>query len=164
MNIEYGECHCGCGKETNVHNGIVRRFINGHTRRKKIRYLIDNKTGCWNWQLYKSFDYGVIHIKKKPMQAHRYYYEKYKGKIPKGLVIDHLCRNKGCVNPEHLEVVTIGENTRRGKSGKLTQEDVADLRSLYKTGEYKQKDLAVMFGIGRPHTCQIIHYQKRTTN
>ncbi|MEU5322933.1 HNH endonuclease signature motif containing protein [Streptomyces sp. NPDC021056] len=46
--------------------------------------------------------------------AHRYAWELLREPIPAGLVIDHLCRNRRCVNPGHLEVVTLAENTRRG--------------------------------------------------
>lgn len=46
--------------------------------------------------------------------AHRYVYESIRGPIPEGLVLDHLCRNTSCVNPDHLEPVTYGENFRRG--------------------------------------------------
>jgi hypothetical protein len=49
-------------------------------------------------------------------QAHRYAYELLVGPIASGLVLDHLCRNPGCVNPKHLEPVTDRENTRRGIS------------------------------------------------
>lgn len=47
------------------------------------------------------------------VQAYRFAYEHFVGPIPEGLELDHLCRNPGCVNPEHLEPVTHGENTRR---------------------------------------------------
>lgn len=50
------------------------------------------------------------------MRAHRFAYELHKGPIPKGLEIDHLCRNTLCVNPNHLEAVTHRENVRRGTS------------------------------------------------
>jgi hypothetical protein len=46
--------------------------------------------------------------------THRYAYEQAKGPIPAGMVIDHLCRNRACCNPDHLEVVTRGENVKRG--------------------------------------------------
>jgi hypothetical protein len=78
--------------------------------------------GCWTWK--GSLDkhgYGVFFEKNantgskmKGYAAHRLVYEMLVGPIPKGLVIDHLCRNPSCVNPSHLEPVTQGENVRRG--------------------------------------------------
>ena len=71
--------------------------------------------GCWEWQRARSAaGYGVLRIKQKNHYAHRLMYEKLVGPIPDGLTIDHLCRNRGCLNPAHLEVVTGGENTLRG--------------------------------------------------
>lgn len=71
--------------------------------------------GCWIWQgrIYDN-GYGNFGLNKKYTTAHRFSYQHFKGKIPKGKVIDHLCRNKTCVNPEHLEAVSIKENVLRG--------------------------------------------------
>ena len=74
---------------------------------------------CWEWQGFKSKDgYGQSFIftkgKSKTTRAHRLSYEVFREPIATGLVIDHLCRKLDCINPEHLEVVTVAENTRRG--------------------------------------------------
>lgn len=58
--------------------------------------------------------YGLMTINNKNIYAHRHFYEKYKGKIPQGLVLDHLCKNTLCVNPNHLEAVTQKVNMQRG--------------------------------------------------
>jgi hypothetical protein len=76
---------------------------------------------CWHWtgKLVHGGakgGYGALSVRNRNILAHRYAYELLVGPIPAGLVIDHLCRNTGCVNPEHLEPVTIGENVLRGTS------------------------------------------------
>jgi hypothetical protein len=58
--------------------------------------------------------YGHIGIKKKTRLAHRVSYELARGPIPHGLQLDHLCRVRCCINPDHLEPVTPRENVRRG--------------------------------------------------
>ena len=71
---------------------------------------------CWLWTGGKNTDgYGYF----RPghgisLRAHRFYYELHVGRIPKGLQLDHLCRVRHCVNPQHLEPVTHKENHRRG--------------------------------------------------
>lgn len=70
---------------------------------------------CLEWQGYvEPKGYGTITRNKKSKRVHRCTYEMVKGKIKKGLVLDHLCRNKICVNPDHLEPVTDGVNVLRG--------------------------------------------------
>lgn len=76
---------------------------------------IDPETGCWNWQLALSRDgYGILHVADRTVQAHRLSYLSIVGPVPRGLVLDHLCRNRRCANPDHLEPVTLLENARRG--------------------------------------------------
>ena len=58
--------------------------------------------------------YGIFHNGFKHMAAHRFAYEQTKGPIPAGLQVDHLCRTRACMNPEHMEAVTNRENTLRG--------------------------------------------------
>jgi hypothetical protein len=75
--------------------------------------------GCWLWQMPLT-DRGYAQFqanKKKSMRAHRVAYEMMKGPIPADLELDHLCRVRHCVNPDHLEPVTHRENVMRAKDG-----------------------------------------------
>jgi hypothetical protein len=71
-------------------------------------------TGCTLWLGDTKDGYGVLYeSSKKRLRAHRVAYETARGSIPDGLELDHLCCNKLCVNPDHLEPVTHSENTKR---------------------------------------------------
>lgn len=73
--------------------------------------------GCWLWGFKPDrAGYGGISVRGKTQPAHRVSYEVFRGPIPAGLVLDHLCRTPACVNPSHLEPVTNRENILRGTS------------------------------------------------
>ena len=83
-------------------------------------YIPEPNTGCWFWLGYLSEGgYGRFSPKFRmaPLYAHRVSYEIHKGPIPDDLEIDHLCKTRCCVNPDHLEAITHLENIRRGNSG-----------------------------------------------
>lgn len=91
--------------------------------------------GCWLWtgNHNKATGYATIHLEMGPewplnVYVHRLSYEMHVGPIPTGLTIDHLCRTKLCVNPDHLEPVTRAENSRRGNLG-MTWEQRRDRTS-----------------------------------
>ena len=79
------------------------------------KWIPEPNTGCHLWTAAVSTrGYGHYSNGKKMVRAHRHAYERVNGPVPEGLVLDHLCRQKLCVNPEHLEAVTQRENLRRG--------------------------------------------------
>jgi DNA-directed RNA polymerase subunit RPC12/RpoP len=70
---------------------------------------------CWEWAAGRnSAGYGYFRSSTGSRRAHRIAYEHLVGPIPSGLTLDHLCRNRSCVNPDHLEPVTHRENVLRG--------------------------------------------------
>lgn len=93
-----------------IDSNLIARFEN------KI-----NKTEyCWIWTASKTDqNYGVIWLNGKYVRSHRVSYMIYKGDLDPSLVIDHLCKNTLCVNPQHLDQVTQAENIKRGVAGKV---------------------------------------------
>lgn len=77
---------------------------------------VDEDGECWTWTAHRDrYGYGMFSIKGRPVLAHRWSYEHLIGAIPEGLVIDHLCRNRACVNPWHMEPTTQKVNALRGE-------------------------------------------------
>jgi hypothetical protein len=141
------------------------RFIRGHNNAgmdrsgaRKTHYFEEERgydTPCWTWQLIKTQPgkgglggYGKITVKGKNFLAHRWYYEQAHGPIPEGLQLDHLCQNRDCVNPDHMEPVTPLENTRRSRSSKLTLEQAQEIERLAQSGLSSYK-IAPRFGVTR---------------
>jgi hypothetical protein len=94
---------------------MPKRNLKTEIERFKEKITIDNN-GCWNWTAAKNMGgYGQFKFNRKMIYAHRFSYAFHKGSIPKDLTLDHLCRNRACVNPEHLEPVIQKENILRGQ-------------------------------------------------
>lgn len=84
------------------------------TLKDRILENTDRSGECWLWLKSKYLSgYGVIAINSRATPAHRVSYQEFIGPIPEGLQLDHLCRVRHCVNPEHLEPVTQRENILR---------------------------------------------------
>lgn len=77
---------------------------------------VDKTPGCWLWTGSVAYGYGKFRDGRTVL-AHRWAYESIRGPIPTGLVLDHLCKVKHCVNPDHLEAVTHAVNVRRAATG-----------------------------------------------
>lgn len=80
---------------------------------------VSKSEGCWEWTGGRwANGYGQFWLRRgKNLAAHRFAYTTLVGPIPDGMTLDHLCRNRACVNPDHLEVISLRENILRGGNG-----------------------------------------------
>lgn len=114
---------------------------------EKICY--DSVTGCWVWQSQISnVGYGLFYASPgKVVTAHRWAFKRWNDAIPDDLELDHLCRNRACANPWHLEPVTASENSLRGLKGRLSgsQTPLAIReRNRAKTARYRARKKAAV--------------------
>lgn len=124
----------GCDGRTKAHGWCIKHYFRarryghptGSGRATPLERFDANvhrgndPDACWHWTGHCDDDgYGQFWVNNRNLRAHRFAYEMHVGPIPDGLVIDHLCRVRRCVNPRHLEPVTIGENILRGQDGHL---------------------------------------------
>lgn len=114
-----------------------------------LRYRVEEGTGCHIWTGARQRNgYGVVGTNDHgTFRAHRVAYEQAHGPLADGLQLDHKCRNRACINPEHLEPVSNAENSRRGAKAKLTWDDVREIRRLRAEEGISLRKLGRMFGV-----------------
>ena len=139
------------------------------------KYVIDATTGCWNWTACRNkAGYGYFGFEGKPMLAHRF------SAMVNGLDmtqpnIYHKCSNPSCVNPDHLIAGSVQDtidnmavagtratalNGGIGQATPLTADSVRQIRALYATGNYTQKQLAAKFNSNQPSISEVIRCKK----
>lgn len=143
--------------------GIYKHKISTILELVTKRYVVTN-SGCWEWTgTIAKNGYGILGVGGrggKKVYAHRASYEIFSGKIPFGLEIDHLCRNRECVNPEHLEAVTRRINILRGSGPKILGLINGNKTHCLRGHEFNEKNTRNRKSGGR--TCVICEKQKRT--
>jgi hypothetical protein len=157
------KCWCGCGTDAGVwpktyarlgvKKGDPRAYCHGHYGKKNIDSLyIKQANGCWMWT--GSIENGYARIGSK--LAYRVMYERAHGAVPYGLELDHTCRVRACVNPDHLEPVTKAENIRRGALVKFSADTVRGVRKAIEQG-YSNVAISRLYGMSTSHVSRIRH-------
>lgn len=137
-------CACGCGDAAvyaarhvayNIREGIT-----------DVDYVVMDcgyETPCWIWKGRRVPRYGNVRVRGTQMSVHRAMFIQTKGPIPTGAVVDHLCSEKRCIHPDHLQLSTIGANVRRSVGFNPTGLALAEIVSREQTA----KALAVKYGV-----------------
>jgi hypothetical protein len=100
----------------------AKRVYGTPAERFAVKYVLDPETGCWNWTAGTSGGgYGFLSGKEGRYAAHRLSYELHVGPIPAAHELHHVCENRRCVNPAHLQPVTRLEHARLGRRAQATR-------------------------------------------
>ncbi len=165
-----GICMCGCGGQTAVATKSVplsgyaighhRRYRPGHQAVKYTGalYIVTDcgyDTPCWIWRRGKQSDgYGSYTSAdgKRGSLAHRVFYEERFGPIADGYELDHLCRRRDCVRPDHLEPVTHTRNIQRGAVAKINYAIAEEMRA----SDLDSKTLMERYGLSEAQVCNVL--------
>jgi len=118
-------------------------------------------TGCWLWarQSNNGRGYGRIRYQGRNQQAHRVFYELFRGPIPDGCELDHKCRVTFCVNPDHLDPVPHKVNVRRGVTGATTANRQRSKTHCPRGHSYEGRNLMIQLSGARK--CRACDYESQ---
>lgn len=128
------------------------------------KIMPEPNSGCWLWLAsVDAANYGMVRVGRHPnfrdhAPAHRFIYEFYNGPVSENLVIDHLCRNTFCVNPNHLEPVTEQENILRG-----TGSSAKNARKQFCDNGHSLHDAYFVSGGRKCRICQLANMKRYYT-
>lgn len=165
-----GLCECGCGgvvpiaTRTDTAKAWVKgrpiRFMVGHGNRKAGPGWIVMPSGCWEWQRGRDEKgYGQTQRGGQCQKAHRYVWRQQRGELAPGQQLHHVCGNKACVNPDHLEVLTDYEHRARENRMRLTPDQVVEIRQRAADGE-PLFEIADQYGVSAPHVSRVVSGQR----
>jgi hypothetical protein len=128
---------------------MIRGIITSIGERLERNFIPEPNSGCWIWTgfIYPN-GYANFNAKRgRGGYAHRASFEWYKYILPSGAVLDHLCRNRCCINPDHLEIVTHKENQHRSPIANATKEycpkghlyDEVNTCVYFKNGKFRSR-------------------------
>lgn len=135
----------------------------------------ENEHGCWTWTgALTRGGYGHIRVwevdKWVMRRAHRVSYRIFKDDFDPSLLVLHECDNPSCINPDHLRQGTHSDNnkdmldrgrvSRKVRVSKINFEKAEEIRSLYKTGDYTQKNIGDMYGLARNTISNIVNNKR----
>lgn len=162
--VPFGYCWCECGEKTDPApksqfsryriKGQPKKYHSNHAwrHRRPPDYEVHHETGCWVWQRGKYYAptmgyYGSVKHNGHAIGAHRYYYLLYKGEIPFGSHIHHVCKNTLCVNPDHLQALPARDHSRLNSRIKLTPEIVSKIKRDLRAGGAPYRVLGKKYGV-----------------
>ncbi len=174
VNIPYGYCQCGCGQKTNPApktrsklgnvKGEPQRFMRGHKGKDVAipdNYTVTDtgyKSPCWVWNGPTNGGGYVLMYRRGyggHSTAHRIFYERVHGPVPRNVDVHHDCRVRNCVNPDHLRPMSRKAHFRE-EFGRLTLEDAEAIRQEYAAGGASQRAISIRYGISQQNVSTIV--------